>query len=122
MGIRHVTQRALVACGVAEFNVGEFRGHRHDIVFKSKACRKDDVAALLYKFSQRRFTFGVFRSVEFVNDLIITKTKFALHFFGSEVVVVGISHVTWISDVDKTELDVVKRHAVARRWRCRGSF
>ena len=105
-----VSAVVLVACAVAEVNVGELSCQRLHLVHVAPACAEDDVAAFLDALTDSCFGCGrvAVAYVVLSYDLVISETKLLLHTYDTLIVSVCISGaVSRVADVDNADLYIV---------------
>ena len=100
----------LVTCRVAELYIRVLSCHFYHIILESEAGRKDNITPRLYKFSQSSVTFCVFRCVVLIDDLIITESERFLHLLSPQIMVVCVTHIAWVRNMDETYFDLILRY------------
>ncbi len=111
MEIGEASRCSLEACGVAELYFRILVSNFHHEILKTKAGGKDDVAASVNQLTNCRIALCTLWYVELVDNLIVAKTQSCLHLLRADIVVVGVTQITGVGDVDKAHLDIIQCYA-----------
>ena len=89
---------------MAESDVWILLGHFNHIIFMSMRQCKDHLATIFRQFPNCCSGFRVFRYIIFVDNLRFIQPERFRHLPGGLVMVIGISHIAGIREMDKSYL------------------